>query len=231
MKLFPRWAAICCLSLCYALVGCGDGGGGYKTAEQLKTERPAVPKKDDHHDEHHHHAPHHGSLTMLGDHVAQIELVVDAEAGKLEAYILDGEAEKALTVDQKELELSVTLPEAKEPLALKLAPIDAAKPEEGFAVQNDGLKGAKALTGTLASLKIGEKTHEKIAVEFDAAKAAKEAEEAHGGGHGEHAAGHDDHGHAEHADGDKKPDEHKEHDDKDHDHKEDHKDEHGDEKK
>lgn len=217
MKLFPRWTAIICLSMCYALAGCQGGNDGFKTAEQINKERPAGTGKDEHdhdhdHDHgHHHHAPHHGSLTMLGDHVAQIELVVDAEAGKLEAYVLDGEAEKALTVDQAELDLSVTLPEVKEPLALKLAAVDAAKPDDGFAVQNDQLKGVKALTGTLASLKIGEKTHEKIAVEYDAAKAAKEADEAHEHGH-EH--------------GDKKADDHDhDHKDKDKDHEAEHKDE------
>lgn len=207
-KLFSRWAPICCVSMCYALVGCGGADNTYKTAEDLKKERPAVVKEEhDHEHEHHHHAPHHGSLTMLGDHVAQIELVVDAEAGKLEAYILDGEAEKALAVDQPDLELSVTLPEGKEPLALKLAPVDAAKPDEGFAVQNDQLKGVKALKGTLASLKLGEKTHDKIAVEFDAKKAAEEAEEAH-----EHGHDHDE----------KKGDDHKDHE-KDHDHEKDEK--------
>ncbi len=208
MKLSRHWAAICLFSGCYALIGCGGGNDGFKTAEELKKERPAVAKDDhghdhDHEHEHHHHAPHHGSLSMLGDHVAQIELVVDAEAGKLEAYILDGEAEKSLAVDQTELDLSVTLAGAKEPLALKLAPVDAAKPDEGFVVQNDQLKGVTALTGTLASLKIGEKAHEKVAVAYDAKKAAAEAEEAHEHGH-EHE--------------EKKGDDHK-----DHDHEKDHK--------
>lgn len=236
MKRFPQWTAIGCLSLCYALAGCGDGGGGaYKTAEELKKERPAVVKKDHGHDHdhdhgHHHHAPHHGSLTMLGNHVAQIELVSDPETGKVQAFILDSEAEKPLTADQPELDITVSFPMAKEPLPLKLKPVDASKPEEGFETQSDTLKGVKAFTGTLASLKLGEKTHEKIAIEFDVDKAAKEAEAAH-----EH--GHDDH---DHAHGDKHADEHKEHgeaghddkdhDDKDHDHKDEHKDEHSDAK-
>lgn len=196
MKLSSRWAAICCVSMCYALTGCQGGNEGFKSADELKKERPAVVNKEgadhDHDHGHHHHAPHHGSLTMLGDHVAQIELVVDADAGKLDAYILDGEAEKPLVVDDKDLSLSVKLPEGKEPLELKLAPADAAKPEEGFTVQNDQLKGVKSLEGTIASLKIGDKTHEKIAVSYDSKKAAEEAEEAHKHGHEDHD--HDKHG-------------------------------------
>lgn len=202
MELIRRWAAICCLSGCCAVIGCGGGNDGFKTAEELKKERPPVAKSEHDHDHdhgHHHHAPHHGSLTMLGDHVAQIELVVDSTAGKIEAYVLDGEAEKTLSVDQQELDLSITLPGSTEPLALKLAPVDAAQPEAGFAAQDDKLKGVTQLTGTLASLKIGEKSHEKIAVEFDAKKAAAEAEEAHDHGH--------DHDHDE-----KKADDHKDHD-------------------
>lgn len=42
---------------------------------------------------HVHHAPHGGALTMLGDHIFQLELVPDVEAKRLNLYILDGEAE------------------------------------------------------------------------------------------------------------------------------------------
>ena len=202
MKLFRNWATISCLAACCAMAGCQGGNDGFKTAEEVKKERPDAGKKDHDHDHdhdhgHHHHAPHHGSLTMLGEHVAQIELVVDAEAGKVEAYILDGEAEKPLVVDQTDLELAITLPETTEPLTLKLAPADAAKQDDGFVAQDDKLKGVKAFKGTLTSLKIKDQAHEKIAVEFDAKKAAAEAEEAH---------------HEEHAHGEKKGDAHKDHD-------------------
>ena len=203
MRLFRNWATISCLMACYLLTGCQGGNDGFKTAEEVKKERPNPEKKhhdhghDHGHDEHHHHAPHHGSLTMLGEHVAQIELVVDAEAGKVEAYILDGEAEKPLTVDQADLELAITLPEATEALTLKLAPADAAKQEAGFVAQDDKLKGVKAFKAIITSLKIKDQAHEKVAVEFDAKKAAEEAHEAH------------DHGHAH---DEKKGDAHKDHD-------------------
>ena len=205
MRLFRNWATISCLTAYCALVGCQGGNDGFKTAEEVKKERPDAGKKEhdhghDHGHEHAHHAPHHGSLTMLGEHVAQIELVVDADAGKIEAYVLDGEAEHPLTVDQGDLELVVTLPHATEPLTLKLAPADAEKQQDGFVATSDRLIGAKAFKATLTSLKIKDQTHEKIAVEFDAKKAASEAEAAH----------HEGHGHDE-----KKADAHKDHDDHD----------------
>lgn len=217
MTIVRNWTVIGGVAFCLSVVGCEGGKEEFKKASEVKKERANVVKKDDHdHDHgHHHHAPHHGSLTMIGDHQAQVELTVDADAGQLTAYILDGEAEKSLTVDQSDLEIVATPEGATEPLTLKLVPADAAKPDEGFVAKDEKLKGVKKLKGTLTSLKLKgkDKAEEKVAVEFDAQKAEAEAEEAHKDGHDEHA--HD----KEHKD------DHK-HDEKDHKHDEkEHKDE------
>jgi hypothetical protein len=42
---------------------------------------------------HEHHPPHGGTPVVLGEEVYHVELVLDASAGKLSAYILDGEME------------------------------------------------------------------------------------------------------------------------------------------
>ncbi|MDB5390221.1 MAG: hypothetical protein JWM11_5867 [Planctomycetaceae bacterium] len=217
MALPRNWTVVCGVALCYSLTGCGGGKEDFKSAKDVNKDRSEIVKKKEedkahaHEHEHHHHAPHHGSLTMLGDHVAQLELTIDAEAGKLTVYVLDGEAEKSLAVDQAVLEVAVTLDGATEPLALKLAPAEAAKQDEGFVGQNDKLKGIKKLKGTIASLKLKgkDKPDEKIAVEFDAQKAEAEAEEAHK---------HGDEKHDHKAEGKAKPDH--DHDDKDHKHEE-----------
>lgn len=223
MALSRNWTVVCGVALCYSLAGCGGGKEDFKTAKQVSKDREAIVKKKEeehakeHEHDHHHHAPHHGSLTMVGDHAAQIELTVDAEAGKLTVYVLDGEAEKSLTVDQADLEVAVTPDGAADALTLKLAPADAAKQDDGFVAQDDKLKGVKKLKGTLASLKIKgkDKADEKIAIEFDAKKAEEEAEEAHKHGHDEH--GDKDHKHDDHkTDGKTKADH--DHDDKDHKH-------------
>lgn len=207
MRLFRNWATLSCLAAYCVLVGCQGGNDGFKTAAEVKQERPDAGRNEhdhghDHDHGHHHHAPHHGSLTMLGEHLAQIELVVDAESGKVEAYILDGDAEQALTVDHADLELVISLPDATEPLTLKLAPADAAKQQDGFVAQDDKLKGVKAFKATLTSLKIKDQTHDKVAVEFDAQKAASEVEEAHHAGHSDKEKKAD--AHADHHDDEKK---------------------------
>ena len=57
------------------------------------------------HAEHRHVAPHGGTLVELGPDLAHVELVLDPRAGKLTAYVLDGEAENAVRIQARQLEL------------------------------------------------------------------------------------------------------------------------------
>lgn len=69
-------------------------------------------------EEHHHHdhkAPHGGTLVGLGDHFAHLELLLDPKDGKLILYVLDGEAEKALRIKDKEIEMKLFVPMAPDP--------------------------------------------------------------------------------------------------------------------
>src|SRR3954463_7317819 len=56
---------------------------------------------------HEHHAPHKGTLIEFGEEFAHLELVIDQASGKITAYVLDGEAEKAVRVAQGTVEISV----------------------------------------------------------------------------------------------------------------------------
>ena len=56
---------------------------------------------------HYHAAPHGGSLAMLGDHLAQLELVAGLNPGEWSIYVLDGGAERFVRVEQSEI--SVTM--------------------------------------------------------------------------------------------------------------------------
>src|SRR5690349_10658250 len=54
---------------------------------------------------HVHRAPHGGTLVELGEHTYNLELVRDADAGKLTAYVLDGHAENFIRIPAASFEL------------------------------------------------------------------------------------------------------------------------------
>ena len=56
---------------------------------------------------HEHKPPHGGTLVEFGKEYAHLELVADSKDGRLTAYILDGEAENAIRIKQKEIVLQV----------------------------------------------------------------------------------------------------------------------------
>ncbi|MSR56455.1 MAG: hypothetical protein EXS05_02135 [Planctomycetaceae bacterium] len=74
------------------------------------TAPPGTKAGEEHdHGPHHHHAekgPHGGALVAIGDDVAHLEVVLDAETGKVTAYILDGEAANPVPIKAKSLELT-----------------------------------------------------------------------------------------------------------------------------
>src|SRR5438045_6213064 len=68
--------------------------------------------EDHDHDHHHHHAdkgPHGGALVAIGEDDAHLEFVLDADTGKLTAYVLDGAAEKPVAIKQAKLQLAFSL--------------------------------------------------------------------------------------------------------------------------
>jgi len=113
--------------------------------------RETVPAKEA---THHHEAPHGGMLVELGEHVANLELVLDASTGSLTAYVLDGHADQPIRLEQKELvlkgkALSVALQAVGSPLTGE-KPGDTSQ----FAGQSDGLKGAKEFDAAVVRIVI-----------------------------------------------------------------------------
>lgn len=115
---------------------------------------------------HHHaeHGPHKGTLVLLGDEEFHVEVVLDAEKGKLLAYPLDGAAEKALTLEQPEIELVYSIRTSKEkeglPAEPKTGKLTAGKDETGmqvFTLEAEDLKGVKMFDGHFGPIKFGEK--------------------------------------------------------------------------
>jgi len=148
----------------WGLAGCGGGQPAKKTAGTEKGH-------DEEHGHHHHHhgekGPHEGALVALGDEAAHLEVVFDAESGKLTAYVLDAEAKGAVHVTQPSIELAIILggkEEAKkgtvsDPIVVTLAavmPSDKGEATE-FSAEVEALKGAKEFDAVLTSLTISGK--------------------------------------------------------------------------
>src|SRR5262245_43372286 len=91
------------LAICPAVALC---------TEELEDKHPAKAESHaDHdkkeHEEHHHEAPHGGTLVVLGEESAHIEITLDEESGALTAYVLDGEAEKAVALSATSITLAI----------------------------------------------------------------------------------------------------------------------------
>jgi hypothetical protein len=76
------------------------------TACGSKQELPAPPPEG----AHQHRAPHGGTLVELGSEFAHIELVLDSTTGTLTAYVLDGEAEESVRIQQPALKIAMRNP-------------------------------------------------------------------------------------------------------------------------
>lgn len=91
------------------LVGCG-GSDDFQEFDDGHI-KPADPGAHDHHHHHHHDedhdAPHGGTLVALGDHQYHAEIAWDEKAKTITVYVLDGEAEKAVPIDAKEIVLAI----------------------------------------------------------------------------------------------------------------------------
>jgi len=165
------------------LTGCpGETPQPAKTGTTTSTAKGKPDDDHDGHGHHHHHAekgPHGGALVAIGHDDAHLEIVLDAETGTLTAYVLDGEAEKAIAIKQKDLQLAITLehdheghegegekkdelPESTFPLMLAAVSPAADGTASEFSGQSDELKGAKEFEAALKTITIGEKPFEGV---------------------------------------------------------------------
>jgi hypothetical protein len=123
----------------------------------------AVPK-------HEHKPPHHGTPVVLGDEVYHVELVRDAAAGRLQAYVFDGELENFIRSGEHGLEIDAVV--NGQPQMLVLAPV--ANPATGetvgdtalFEGQADWLKGTKEFDATLKTITIRGSTFADVKFNF-----------------------------------------------------------------
>lgn len=89
---------------------------------------------------HEHKAPHGGTAVVLGNETYHLEIVRDAEAGKLTVYVLDGEMENFIRIAAPSVEIVATVGGAKQTLTLAAV----ANPATGETVGNTSMFEAKA---------------------------------------------------------------------------------------
>ena len=106
---------------------------------------------------HEHHPPHGGTPVVLGAELYHLELVLDPAAGRLSAYVLDGEMENFVRLAASSLEITVAGSPAR---TLVLSPV--ANPATGetagntslFEVQVDWLKSTPAFDAVLTRIEV-----------------------------------------------------------------------------
>ena len=107
---------------------------------------------------HSHHAPHGGTPVVLGAELYHLEFVLDPAAGRLDAYVLDGEMENFVRSAAPSFEVVATVADA--PRALHFTAV--ASPATGetvgdtaqFVAQADWLKTTASFDATLTRLEI-----------------------------------------------------------------------------
>lgn len=107
---------------------------------------------------HAHTAPHGGKLLELGQHAYSVELVRDATAGKLTAYVLDGHADGFIRIEAPSLAFVFTVGGETKGLLMRAVANQATGETVGnssqFEAEADWIKGTAELSGVIKTLPI-----------------------------------------------------------------------------
>ena len=117
--------------------------------------------------------PHGGTPVALGDNY-QIEWVLDAPAGKLQAYVLDGEMENFVRITPPSFDVTAKLPGREEILHFAAIPNAATGEKVGstslFEAQQEWLKTTKTFDAVIQSINVEGAIFTNIAFNFPKGK-------------------------------------------------------------
>jgi len=156
--------------LCVGAIACGGEAPTPAPAPEVAPAPAAASATPGDDDGHAHEAPHGGVLVEVGEHFAFLEVVLDADTGSLTAYVLDGEAEKALRITQPSISLTFETPSsvAKQTLILaakaNVLTGETVGDTSEFAAISPALKGQTMFTARVSELTVKGQTFRDLAV-------------------------------------------------------------------
>ena len=142
-----------------------DGGPAVQRAPAPAASEPTAPAHT-----HHHTAPRGGTLVELGDEFAHLEFVFDAASGRLTAYVLDGEAERAVRIAQDAIVLRLEATGE----AIRLEPVagvltgETAGDTSQFEAVVPRLDGARQMAGVVEAVTVRGQEFRDLAVRVTA---------------------------------------------------------------
>lgn len=151
--------AFCGLVLCFA-VGCRDSSSSHGHSHEGENAHS--------HDDH--APPHGGTPVIVADDKFHLELVLDATAAKMQAYVLDGHLEAHVQVPETSFALVAKAGGKEVPLSFQRAPEPASGkvPEKSslFEAHAEWLKAAREFDGSIPTITLNGTTFTNISFSF-----------------------------------------------------------------
>jgi hypothetical protein len=127
-------------------------------------------KKEEHGHDHFNGPPHGGTPVQVGSHAYHLELVRDASAGKIQAFVLDGHMEHYRKVSEKSFELVAKIGTNQHRIEFQRAPepgqTKVADASSMFEAKADWIKTASKFDGVIPTITLGGKTFTNIVFSF-----------------------------------------------------------------
>jgi len=133
-----------------------------------KTETAPPAKEAAHH--HEHKPPHGGAPVELGEEEYHVEFVRDAAAGKLQAFVMDGELEAFIRIAAPSFEVTAQVDGKPEVLLFQPIANNATGEKVGetslFEAQADWLKRTATFDAVLKTITVRTKTYTNVSFNF-----------------------------------------------------------------
>ena len=160
MKKLKPFACLTTALLLTVAVGCRDSSSSHGHSHE--------GENADSHDDH--APPHGGTPVVVADDKFHLELVLDATAAKMQAYVLDGHLEGYVQVPETSFALVAKAGGKEEQLTFQRAPEPASGkvPEKSslFEAQAEWLKATKAFDGSIPTITLNGTTFTNISFSF-----------------------------------------------------------------